>query len=472
MKKVIIHLIFIIIFNFIFNGNRVYAASEEWKINFNSNTNSIIMNWEDIGDYYSVYLKNQPVWEEKTENEENSNIPIVPIKDIKIWEGENNSFTNKDLIPNTKYSYVFIAYDQNRNVIEEALVEVYTLPEQALTFQQDFEEKLKIDSSQLNMYYTNEKVNLTWTNLPDEDNEYDIYVDDVFYSSVEGNSVSLKVEPNSKYKFKVIGKERLDLSTILEIEDKARQHKILLSPEKKEELSYKIYEISKGLDTNSININVKSNPDLKQNASGDTTYSNFYAPGYLLSYTTFIPFARIPNPVPSIGVLGGQYEYFSGDGRLYDPWSWKYRTRFNIRVTFDNAYKKSVIEAPFTGLTRGYKKNGDIDVAQAPKSDMWLTNVSTKVYNQVSFTMNHESTIPLVSKLIAPPIDYKVGVTLNANGDIRYSGYHDMAPSHEFYGIPWGSDFYIDLHRQWHLDFLALYGLFVKEFKGEDNLLN
>ncbi|MGD6873030.1 DUF3238 domain-containing protein [Sutcliffiella horikoshii] len=431
--------------------NGTLAENSEWEISVIPNTDSILFEWEDIGDTYVITQKNKTKWAKKSKDGKEK----IKLVSETIYNGSSTSFSHQKLDSKTRYNYEISAFDKEKNIIHTSTIEISTLkakdiqsfsaksnkPELTPTPKEIFEE------SQIISNYSDNSLKIQWINLPSDDNTFHIYVDEQKIDEVEQtDSYAFELKDSDEHLYSVIAYTKKTQEEINEIKIKAEENNVKLTDEMLEKLSYQEFKLS-----------IAYQPPIEEfNSLAFSTQS--YTPFYILEYTTFIPMAIAPNPVRYLPTKGGRIAYFHGDDRSFDPWAHSYRTKFSVNVVFSPTSKK-LFYFPYAGDTIGYDRRGnivDIDRAPAP-NDMWLTNIDKSKSNQISFKMNHASANPLTFP--SPDINYEVDVTVQENGSITARGWHDLAPSHEFYISAYGSDHVGILHRENHTDFNALFGI-------------
>lgn len=426
------------------------AENTEWEVTVIPSSHSISFEWEDIGQTYVITQKNIEQWEVNTTNGKEE----MKLVDEIIYNGSSSKFSQEDLDSKTRYEFEVSALDKEKNVLYTSNIDVSTLIEEGInsfskrSFKQEKTPKEIFEESQIIANYHDNSLNIQWINLPSHDNVFEVYVDKVKISTVtETDNYSIELKDYEEHLYSVVSFTKKSQEEIDEIKQKAKENNINLTDEMLEKLSYQEFELS-----------IVYKPSLNKVNSLAFSSQSTFIPMYTLQYSTFIPMKLAPNPVRYLPTKGGRIAYFSGDSRGFDFWSNSFRTRFNVNVLFGSS-SKSVFYFPYTGLTKAYDAKGNfLDSKSAPAAnDMWLTNIDKSKSNQISFKMNHASANPFTFP--SPDINYEVAVTVQANGRVVANGWHDKAPSHEFYIVPYESDHVGTLYRQWHTDFLALFGV-------------
>lgn len=141
-------------------------------------------------------------------------------------------------------------------------------------------------------------------------------------------------------------------------------------------------------------------------------------------YKTFLNRAWFKNPNPA-----SPYRYFKGDGRGFDPAAPEYRTMAEVVVTDDESFpdvrlNKDVGETKGYGMLRNLKKE-----ETASDEGIQLEDVEIEE-KKISFVLKHSVGNPLVT---SPEIDYHVWGNLYHNGFYDIVGIHDQSPHHEVY---------------------------------------
>lgn len=295
------------------------------------------------------------------------------------------------------------------------------------------------------------EIKLVWYNLPDENQQYEIYRNGKYLTTVRGNEYLDTSLPKAKvYKYSVIGYKKIPQNKIKEKQSFLKQKNIKVNKENEKVLFYERKELGTIVNVSEDKVTARTSND-KVKLLAPPIYPDGY--GYLVRYTTFIPLDRAPNPwCEEVGLC--EFDEFEGDTyeRGFDMWSDKFRTRADAYVTWDWDNKPNPITFdPQTGETIGYKNGVEVRRDQAPaKEDMKIENEETGsdwIYHRMFLTPNN----PLV---VSPDIDaFYYAKLYNSSYSAEFYGVHDQAPSHELYLMDYPGSYGIDIHTQEHQGF-------------------
>jgi hypothetical protein len=435
------------------------------SLNVKSSANSINFSWGNIGDNYKLVEYNGTD------------------QGKLIWSGKQHSVSINHLESNHAYEYKFIIYDKN-NKIDEAIVHTSTLKSEKQV-QEDlgYNNKLMNRSnknrdnklfypmvnSQINSIVENNKITLSWLNVPDDDGIYDVYKNGKLVKNVKGlRFVDSDVLKGKIYQYKIVGSKKLPTTEILYKKNALKKAEIKITKENEKYLFYETKEIGTIVNTSTNTIpSIEKDKNTKIFRSRKEDFQPPNGLGYLLRYTTFIPMDKAPNPVCNNPLapadptgVACKYDSFHGDGanRGFDPWSESFRTRSDAYVTWDyNTGKPNkVAHNPQTGVTIGYKDGKEIARDEAPYTDMKIASEETGsdwIYHRMFLASN----IPLIP--IAPDIDAFYYAKVYKDGKSEFYGVHDRAPSHEFYMMfyPGDGDMVVPIIQHPHVDFNELW---------------
>ncbi|QDI91596.1 hypothetical protein EPH95_10785 [Salicibibacter halophilus] len=165
-----------------------------------------------------------------------------------------------------------------------------------------------MERSNISAVTYSDKVELNWSDIPTENNEYEILRDGEHLETVEGNEyVDDTIEQDEMYRYTVVGNKKLPQDRIDEIEMELEENDIQLSEEEKQQALYEPKE------TNVI-INASEGDGESNSLSSDINQDD----DWHLRYTSFIPMEYGENPWCTVSCT---YDYFGGDDR--GLWLWR-----------------------------------------------------------------------------------------------------------------------------------------------------
>lgn len=363
---------------------------------------------------------------------------------------------------NTLHEYKLYARDAAGNELDSVTINTSTMrtANQVKLLQKSNTESLEKSkdtlyfpmlNSNLNVVYNNERLMLSWNGIPSEDGIFEVYKNEEYLTTVNDNTfIDYDIREDEIYTYSIKGYKKIPDKVIAEKKDDIQKQLGKKLTPKEEDIVFNEPKIVSATirisDEGVIKTQELKNQDISQNK---INLPNGY--GYLLRYTTFIPFEHVKNPWCNAICL---YKFFGGDGenRGFDAWSSKFRTRLDTYVTWDYSGKpQGVTASPQTGITHGYDGNLNlIGSAKAPAIEdhkVWATEIGDGwIYHRGSVS----SSIPLTA---APAIDAFHYSKVWENGRSEFYGVHDQAPSHEFYIIAYPGDFSLPIHQSNHLGF-------------------
>lgn len=450
------------------------SADSFLDVEIKSDSSSISFNWNDISDNYRFYL---------LDNEGNERY---------LWSGETTSYTHGGLKVNTPYKYKLYIYNDNGEQVESVIITSRTLKtekniantqipnikkmgkeSELLTNENILEKESEVffpmSDSSVNAVYNDTYLTLSWDRIPTENNEYKVYKDGAFLTTVKGfEYVDYDIKQNEVYKYSIVGNKKLPYE---EIERRTKEITDTLGRSLSEEEEKSIFTEMK---TASLIIRISKESVFKEELKTMTSLNknissaNFTPPGgrnIMLRYTTFIPEDYPANPWPD---LLSKYKYFGGDDRSFDADSSKFRTRLDTYSTWSQNFTPQGVTAnPQTGVTKGYDQNkkligtGQADAIADHK--IWMEEIGDYqedgenwIYHRGSVS----SKIPLLTQVATPAIDAFYYAKIWYDGRGEFYGVHDQAPSHEVY-LKYGGT-WITVHQSEHVDFDYLFPIATK----------
>ncbi|MBO1582882.1 DUF3238 domain-containing protein [Bacillus sp. XF8] len=326
--------------------------------------------------------------------------------------------------------------------------------------------------SYINTIQSGSTVKLTWGNIP-SDGEYQVYKDGIQIGTVNGtefvdrntsksaskdinNNVQISNSNERFTTYEVKSLKRLPNEKIEQIKQASKNSNVEIPEYAKEDFECE----NKSIGTLVYNDNTfysTGNDDEKAAAYSDDVTDG----GYLFRYQTFIPKYRVPAP----GYAPTWLVKFDGDNRYFDRLHNSFRTRLDVLVKWQRTVDgwlnqpPSINYSPDTGYTIGYYSSGKSISDKANVNDMTI-RIDTRTTKKAAFAMKTASPNPLVPG--APDIDAFAYVVQYRDGSGAVTGFHDLAPSHEFYkfmhtGQALSHRYYETLHQSKHTDFIALF---------------
>ncbi|WLR41731.1 fibronectin type III domain-containing protein [Bacillus carboniphilus] len=446
------------------NTSIVNADTINWKPTYDLTSTSIQLEWSEIADSYEVIMLNKA----ETVKDSHTGEENTKLTNKSIWKGKDTTYTIEGLMPERPYQIQILAIENGKG-INSVLLDLMTLKESTKSDKESF--KLQsftsnINENQMLDAYINSTLNedeltLNWTGLPDEDLVYEVYNGSTLLDTVEGNSYTTKVTDGEVYYFSVKGKVKLDESAISERIAQAKSLDISITQDIEASLSYQDYALYY---TKEISI---------ENDSLASMNFKEYVDTFVFKYMTFIPLKYGETPYP-YRKWDNMY-YFGGDTRTQpDFWSSDYRTMFVVYAFLGE--EKGIIDYSIVNYSTAYDKNKKLVAVDTEEDgEIYVSNI-IKRSDYIFFQLNHSVDVPfdlMDNPLFTPPnIDYRVGTTLYTNGDVVIQGSRDKAPSHEYWGIPYGSDFPIPLYFGKHSgNFNSLFGIDYEIFTARKNLV-
>jgi uncharacterized protein (DUF2267 family) len=150
--------------------------------------NSITLSWKSIGSHYELYT----------------------LDGQKIWSGKDIKHEIKNLKSNELVDLKLIAYDEKNEIIDRVRLKTSTneAKKDKLDTKMPTKNESKIyypaDDARLETYVKDYEVKLVWSNLPDDDQKYDIFRDDKYITTVDQNFyVDDNVDKDKWYRYEV-----------------------------------------------------------------------------------------------------------------------------------------------------------------------------------------------------------------------------------------------------------------------------
>lgn len=367
-------------------------------------TDSIQINWKDIGDSYVIEVNG----EEYTETPEES----VHLTDLE---------------PGNPYE-VAIKAKSKENISDIFVVQTLT----KRTEQETSNSEYILEPAITTAIVKDDQVKIIFEDLPEQNMNYVVTKNDTEFGKLKGKKpfiIDTDLEANEKYRYALIGAQKLDFNERREAVKSLKENKI-----SKEMLD--IDDIEKEFE---LARTVKTLNSKKANqAHAENWYS--YGVGAEFVYTTFIK----PHNATFVPFLVGgsvKYHKFKGDGRNFDRHavSPKYRTKTWVRVTFPDSGGSKVRFRKYINPTTGQHNTTKEWVTKAPavkNNKVYLKNKQESSTKAV-FTVYHDAKNSLhdmdfeAFKVSSPGITYQYRGEVYKNGYFNIVGYHDRAPHHE-----------------------------------------
>nr|WP_088123564.1 DUF3238 domain-containing protein [Bacillus wiedmannii] len=458
------------------NENQFNANSD--NVNVVSFSNSIDLSWnkrENVAKYKLYKLNNKEQWEE-------------------VWNGVGTKYTLANLEPSNAYTLKLVSYDSNDGTLSENKINAFTLrgenqkAEYKKALLSPSNSNLASSATNINKVvypmtdaYINtvesaDMVKVMWGNVPTDDNSYEVYRDGKYVaftnktefvdrksSIVQKANVSYASTADDPYR------KYYDIKSTKQVPSSNVEEKVnVLKGSGLNPTTEQIAELGCEEKNLATYVDDWSSTGKAAQAISKSQASAPSQQGFIYRYQTFIPTSREWSPIKWFASL----ESFEGDGRGFNYFSDRFRTRLDVRVTWsmgwvDNSPAKFNITKS-TGLTTGYLKDGTPVNGKANAENDLNVKIDSATPYQAKFSMKTASANPLVSG--APDIDAYAYVIVNRNGSGATAGFHDRAPNHEFYrGLYSGRPVYnpeilhrSELHGFWK--FWALSGISTAEF--------
>ncbi|WP_342379009.1 DUF3238 domain-containing protein [Bacillus thuringiensis] len=458
------------------NENQFNANSD--NVNVVSFSNSIDLSWnkrENVAKYKLYKLNNKEQWEE-------------------VWNGVGTKYTLANLEPSSAYTLKLVSYDSNDGTLSENKINAFTL--RGENQKAEYKKALLSPSNSnlarsatninkvaypmtdayINTVESADMVKVMWGNVPTDDNSYEVYRDGKYVaftnktefvdrksSIVQKANVSYASTADDPYR------KYYDIKSTKQVPSSNVEEKVnVLKGSGLNPTTEQIAELGCEEKNLATYVDDWSSTGKAAQAISKSQASAPSQQGFIYRYQTFIPTSREWSPIKWFASL----ESFEGDGRGFDYFSDRYRTRLDVRVTWsmgwvDNSPAKFNVTKS-TGLTTGYLKDGTPVNGKANAENDLNVKIESATPYQAKFSMKTASANPLVSG--APDIDAYAYVIVNRNGSGATAGFHDRAPNHEFYrGLYSGRPVYhpeilhrSELHGFWK--FWALSGISTAEF--------
>lgn len=367
-------------------------------------TSSVSLSWEHFGNNYQIF------------------------RDGKlIAETKQNAFTDTDVKPDELVKYVIAAFDDDK------LVETIRISTKAnsISEMRTFSGADKAPDMTIESVAGANFITLNWPEIPDDDGVYSLYKDGEFIATVSERKFTDKdVEPNSTYRYSVIGTKKLSESEVENIKTELGDA-IDVSDDELYALE-NTYEAIKFVKTLDSNLDRNLDEDRLAEANLITLAS---APYFSFRYLTFIPDYKVKNPFD----LSGD-SYFLGNDRGFNVLTFNNsKTEQNIDVEFDQPNSSTYnhrVGVDTTVLVD--EDNTEINRKTATCStsnggfDLFLYTPHSFGADAKKFAAGADCGIPYFDN-ISPDITYGYDAWIERDGDWRVAGSHDKAPSHEFY---------------------------------------
>ncbi|OYD06668.1 DUF3238 domain-containing protein [Paludifilum halophilum] len=406
-------------------------------VSVTSTSKSIEINWNSHSEYFELYSKIDNTYK-------------------KIWSGKDRTYKLNSLNPDHKYKLKLVAKGSNGEKLDNVVINTSTnktkrqinerismltptvvMKDERVTKQIFY----PMANSKLDSFVKKNEVKLSWSNLPDDDQIYEVYRDGKLLKKVKGDSFTdTSVVKNNIYSYKIVGLKKIPDAEVEKKKKWLKEKGIKLNKSQEKNLYYEEKSLGTVLQTSDETTIDISREDKKQvTLQGDDFRDYPTGYGFTMRYTTFIPLEYAVNPQCDwVGYC--KFHYFEGDNRGFDVWSDRFRTRSDVYITwdFDTNNPNDVKLNPSIGTTVGLDENKNpVETDQADESDIELSRV-TNTGDSITHWIKLESSNPLV--VGAPAIDAEYGAQVYKNGTGHVEGTHDKAPSHEFYIAPYASD--------------------------------
>jgi hypothetical protein len=411
-KKVsLVLVVFLIIFGGFFSL-KVFAKQKiESKID-SVTENSITISWKSIGDHYDIYT----------------------LDGKKVWSGKDLKHEIKNLKSNDLVDLKLIAYDENNEIIDRVRFKTSTSESQkdklAIENSKKNESKIyySVDNARLETYIKDDEVKLVWSNLPDDDQKYEIYRDGKYITTVdESYYIDNNVEKDKWYRYEIKAYKTIP-------QDQIEKIKKSLPKAKKKNLSKEDQRVFQEPKTLSAVIKTTTtNAPTKKQKGIVSPLSLPSGSGYMIRYETFIPMKSAPNPWCDVPYIGCTSHHFNGNNRSFRQWNFQaesYKTLSKVYITEENGRKSTKLGVRSVGHTIGYDKRGKtVKVARASSK-----GITIKYVQNSSTGWKHDGYHSVGNPLAtAPNIDAHYYADVKENGSGYFKINHDQAPNHEMY---------------------------------------
>ncbi|MED1788315.1 DUF3238 domain-containing protein [Brevibacillus laterosporus] len=443
----------IIALSTIFGSANVYASEKVShqdllkNITIEPHQDQIILKWGDIPNtaQYKVYQG-----------------------DTELYSGLENSFIHNNLKSGKSYKYKLVAFDSDNSEIISTKLNTETL-----------ESEIK-NAGLISLSSNDNEINDTVVSTISDGKNIKFDWDDngqVEEYQIKKNGKIIDTVQTSEYSDELDGGEEKVIYEFL--------GKIPLDKEEKEKRKEKIQHLLKSGEANDSEMVSKGEELLynyvsiikiveKEKVSPLGISSNNDVDNVKLRYTTFIGDKYVENPVPNwLRLTGDKWErdveYFGGDNRNFAVAHSRFRTQVNIESDFsdeDTTLSKKVNSSTF------YDSNKKLlNTKKAGSSGISLDERVVNMDN-IKFDIEHSVGIPYLEgslKFTPPGIDYAFTASLyREDGDYKIKGWHDGAPSHEFY-ISFDDGPYEELFQHDLYDFFYLFELTPKHYFNISN---
>jgi len=256
--------------------------------------------------------------------------------------------------------------------------------------------------------------------IPDDNEIYEVYRDDVYLGVLENDSfVDKQVESGQTYSYKVVGNKEISDSDKKEIDQYIKENNLEVNFFQLQSLYQKPFEMYRVVD---IPKDISAKLNEFQTMSSNTKYT--------FRYKTFIPDSKVRAASIMHGLAGWQ---FGGDNRGFSFTATEQsRTWVETPITFLPAPYNSSIDTThkYIGMTYLYDSNGNLrEARRASSAGIKYKNI-VRSNGSLSYSIEHGVAIPFG---LAPEINYQYDATINRQGSYLVVGDRDQAPSHEFH---------------------------------------
>ncbi|PEK33843.1 hypothetical protein CN568_28925 [Bacillus pseudomycoides] len=445
-------------------------------INVTSDVDSAKISWQGNNSSYKLWMRSDNNdWEE-------------------VYNGNDTEFIVKNLESNKPYTFKLNSYGDNKNnATSENIINATTLkskeqkekqlqdlPQNSIgnldksrsAAQESYELSYPMIDSYINTIQSGSTVKLTWGNVP-SDGEYQVYKDGIQIGTVNGtefvdrntskltstdinNNVQASDSGDRFTTYEVTSLKRLPNAKIEQLKQAAKNSNYEIPEYEKEDFECENKNIGTLVYNNNTYYSAGNNVEKAATYSSDVVDG-----GYLFRYQTFIPYKKAEAPWYTPTWLVS----FEGDNRYFNRLSDNFRTRLDVLVKWQRTVDgwlnqpPSINYTPQTGYTTGYYSSGKPITDKANVNGMTI-RIDTRTNTKAAFAMKTASANPLVNG--APDIDAFAYVVQYRDGSGAVAGFHDLAPSHEFYKFMYSEQalshsYFETLHQSKHTGFGALF---------------
>ncbi|MBN8236820.1 hypothetical protein JF544_16295 [Halobacillus kuroshimensis] len=409
-------------------GGAQVINAESTDVDLDVGSNQIELDWEDTGENYKVYLK-----------------------DEIVWEGSDSHFTHENLKSNHPHNYNIEIYE-NGELEQDLEVRTKTLKNTTLRVQSHNKAPNQSDAF-IDAVVNDEGVELTLRGyVKDEYNgKMDLYKNgELIKKNTKGHYIDKEVSAGEQIVYKFVSRTKVSNEKVKSVKEKLKDQGVNeLSEKQKKHLLYQPNEyiklvkvpVEESRNAKSLVENAEKSTSLASNKVSSLSSWSPPAPpaqnqtGF--KYRTYIPmrFAKARSLIE--GYTEG-YQ-FGGDNRTYNSFSGgTHRTQTDVNITFHSSYSTVHFDKDVTDSTL-YDENGNyLDSSPAPSDISYDKGVQSGSTNYIR--LKHAAAVGFATaEWATPDINYDIGISTYSDGGFGVSGTRDQAPNHELWWyVPYG----------------------------------